>query len=83
MICFYLFEGVTAPIHTGQFHLTLACQFDDDKQKVLESLVNNISLDVPVDWELQLYSRDKRTASSKQVYDYILHFLYLSCCLLV
>jgi len=72
MICFYLFEGVTAPIHTGQFHLTLACQFDDDKQKVLESLVNNISLDVPVDWELQLYSRDKRTASSKQ-FRYVIH----------
>ena len=61
---------MTAPIHTGQFHLTLACQFDEDKQKVLESLVNNISLDVPVDWELQLYSRDKRTGSSKQVFLY-------------
>lgn len=60
--------GVTAPTHTGQFHLTLAYHFDEDKQKVLESLVNNISLDSPVGWELQLYSRDKRTASAKQVY---------------
>ena len=68
-------EGVTAPIHSGQFHLTLAYQFDEEKQKILDSLVKEISLDLPSDWELQLYSRNKKTASAKQVFVTIVLFL--------
>ncbi|XP_065054012.1 ubiquitin-associated and SH3 domain-containing protein B-like [Rhopilema esculentum] len=58
--------GITAPIHSGQFHLTLAYQFDESKQNILEQLVKNIDLDLPSDWELQVFSRDVRTAKSRQ-----------------
>ena len=54
-------------MHSGQFHLTLANQFEEGKQKVLENLAKDITLDSSADWDLQVYSRDQRTAASKQV----------------
>lgn len=64
---FSTITGVTAHMHSGQFHLTLANQFEEGKQKILENLAKNITLDSSADWELQVYSRDQRTAASKQV----------------
>ena len=47
-------------------HLTLAHQFDQEHQKPLENLSQQINLEASTDWELHVYSRDAKVAS-KQV----------------
>lgn len=59
---------MTVPIHSGQFHLTLAYQFDEEKHPILETLIKDINVELHADWELQLFSRDKKTAAARQVW---------------
>lgn len=60
-------SGLSVPVHSGQFRLTLAYQFKEGIRKELEKLVNDIDLETCTNWELQIYSRDFTTAASKQV----------------
>eukprot|EP00794_Sanderia_malayensis_P003722 gene3722-4243_t len=59
--------GLSVPVHNGQFHLTLAYQFENVLQKKLEKISKDINLESPCEWELQLYSREPRIAAAKQI----------------
>lgn len=53
--------GIKAPPAKTSLHLSLAYQFSDSSFQALSRLVENLDItNVPVNWEIRLYSRDSR-----------------------
>ncbi len=58
--------GVTVEPHKRQLHLTLAHQYLPEHHSPLEELARSkVDPQAPARWELRLYSRDHRLASSE------------------
>ena len=49
--------------HKKQLHASLAYQFPAAEKEKLEDLAKSIRLDLPVRWDLRLYSREPRVAN--------------------
>ena len=61
-VCFIL-SGVTVEPHKKQLHMSLAYQFRPDKKEKLELLAKTVKTNIPVRWDIRLYSRDARIAN--------------------
>ena len=59
-------SGVTVEPHKKQLHISMAYQFPTEERDKLEPFAKAVNLDLPVRWDLRLYSRDPR-ASKCQV----------------
>eukprot|EP00731_Ephydatia_muelleri_P012280 Em0006g1174a len=58
--------GVVVKPHRKQLHVTLAHQYPPEQQAQLEQLaLTTVDPTAPVKWELSLYSRDRRLATSE------------------
>ena len=61
-----LFAGVTVDPHRRQLHITMAHQYLPEHHAALEELAKTkVDPQTPAKWELRLFSRDSRLASSE------------------
>ncbi|ELU07750.1 hypothetical protein CAPTEDRAFT_193119 [Capitella teleta] len=55
--------GVTVEPHKKQLHVSLAYQFPAEHRERLENIAKNINKNLPVRWDLRMYSRDPKTSN--------------------
>ena len=61
-----IIPGVTVDPHRRQLHVTMAHQYLHEHHAALEELARSkVDPHTPAKWELQLFSRDSRLASSE------------------
>ena len=59
-------SGVIVDPHRRQLHITMAHQYQPEVHSILEELAHSkVDPSLPSKWELRLYSRDYRLASSE------------------
>ena len=62
----WFISGVMAEPHRRQLHVTMAHQYLPEYHAALEELARSkVDPQTPAKWELQLFSRDSRLASSE------------------
>jgi ubiquitin-associated SH3 domain-containing protein len=59
----FLAVGVTVEPHKKQLHISLAYQFPAEHRERLENIAKNINKNLPVRWDLRMYSRDPKTSN--------------------